>query len=512
MKSSALFTDLYQLTMAEAYLSAKKADARAVFELFFRKCPFSGEYAVVAGYDLIRDIVENFKFTEHDIDYLKTLPSLKHLDQTFFGTLSNLDLSDIEIWGVKEGEIVFPRIPLLQIRGPVLKAQLLESAFLNAVNFATLVATYARRIRMVASPQKQLVEFGLRRAQGPNGAMTATRASYIGGFDSTSNVLAGHNLQIPVAGTMAHSFIQSFWAINDTDLEWKSGSIRNLIKEFETSEIVKPNQGELGAFIAYAKAFPDNCLLLVDTYDTLQSGVPNAIHIFKILRKLGHTPIGIRLDSGDLVYLSKETRRLLDAAGFTDVKIFASNELDETVIDSLQDQGAEIDAYGVGTRLVTASKDPALGGVYKLVELDGQPRLKISQQTEKLIVPGCKQVYRLWGSDGTMLLDLICLESEEAPKVGTEISALHPSDPFKKALVTPTRVEALLKPLFMNGKWLEKNSLAETRIQSLDRMKALRSDISRRSNPTPHKVSVSQKLKTLLDELYLKEKPHRILK
>jgi nicotinate phosphoribosyltransferase len=459
----------------------------------------------VAGYDLVQEILENFKFSPNELHYLQSLPAFHKADPRFFEALRNLDLSDLQIWGMPEGELAFPRLPILQVRGPILKAQLLESALLNAVNFASLVATYSRRIR-VAAGDRSLIEFGLRRAQGPNGAMTATRASYLGGFDGTSNVLAAMKFHIPAVGTMAHSFVQSFFEPLKS-FEWRGEDITRLLEELKKEDGLETNDRELSAFFSYAQAIPDHVLLLVDTYDTLHSGVPNAIRIFKILRKFGHEPLGIRLDSGDLVYLSKETRKLLDEAGFHKTKIFASNELDEKIIASLQDQGAQIDSYGVGTRLVTAASDPALGGVYKLVELDGRPRMKISQQTAKLVIPGAKSVYRLLGSNGKMLLDLLTHQSEPAPKAGEEILAFHPSDPFKKTWVTPSAVLPLLVPLYKDGRWLETSDLTAKRQRSLEGMRALREDIVRMANPAPYKVSLSRKLKDLLDTLYNQERP-----
>lgn len=506
MRFSPLFNDLYQLTMAEAYFASKKANAQAVFELFFRKCPFQGEFAVAAGFDRVREIVENLKFSDDDLAYLKSLPGFQSASDAFFLHLKELDLSDIEIWGVDEGDLVFAREPILQVRGPILKAQLLESALLNAINFATLIATYARRIRLIAGDRK-LIEFGMRRAQGPNGAMTASRSSYLGGFDSTSNVLAAKEFQIPPVGTMAHSFVQSFWEIQSEDLIWNGRNILPDLNEFKRADGLQTNEGELAAFVAYAKNFPSNALLLVDTYDTLKSGVPNAIRVFKILQKYGHTPLGIRLDSGDLVYLSREARRMLDQAGFQDAIILASNELDENIVESIQDQGARVDAYGIGSHLVTASPQPLLGGVYKLVELDSHPRMKISQQTEKLVLPCAKSVYRLYGQDGQTLLDYMTSESEPAPKVGEEVLALHTSDPYKRAVVIPSQVRPLLKPLFKGGKWLDSTSLSDRRIKSLQQMKLLRSDITRRQNPAPYKVSISPQLKKTIDALYQRECP-----
>lgn len=503
---SGLFNDLYQLTMARAYLSSRSAKSKAVFELFFRKCPFGGEYAVFSGLQLVREILENFSFEKEEIRFLKNLPNFKDADESFFTQLENLDLKDIEVWGLEEGQLAFPRIPLLQVRGPLYKLQLLETSLLNAINYSTLVATYARRLRLVAG-ESRVIEFGMRRAQGPNGAMTASLSSFIGGCDASSNVLAGMQFGIPIVGTMAHSFVQSFVDIREEDLNWNGQDISSLFKEVLMEDKLQTHRGELGAFLAYAKAFPTSALFLVDTYDSLRSGIPNAIRIFKILRKLRYPITGIRLDSGDLVYLSQQARKKLDEAGFSDAQIFASNELTEDIIESLQKQGAEINAYGVGTHLVTCYDQPALGGVYKLVEIDDLPRLKRSDQTEKTTLPGPKQVYRLYGKNSQMLLDYVCLVQEPSPQPGQKLETLHPFDPFKKAVLVPEKVEVLLKPIFKAGQWLPKESVHDCRQKSLDRMKNLRHDISRRQNPTPYKVSVSPKLKKLFEQLYLEASP-----
>jgi nicotinate phosphoribosyltransferase len=500
---SPLFTDLYQLTMVASYRQSRKYQIPAVFELFFRNCPFDGEYAVFSGYDRVREILENFKFSSEDIQYLRTQESFAGCSEDFFQMLMTIDLRDVELHALSEGELCFARLPLLQVRGPLWKLQLLESALLNAVNFSTLVSTYARRIRLVAGDRK-LIEFGMRRAQGPDGAMTATRASFLGGFDGTSNVYAAKKFAIPCVGTMAHSFVQSFTQESLAELlDQESPECRQHFLAGNSTG----NLGELASFISYAKTFPHRSLLLVDTYDTIQSGLPNAIRVFEWMRSKGVSPGGIRLDSGDLVYLSKRARQMLDEAGFSEAKIFASNDLSEDVIDSLIDQGAQIDAYGIGTHLVTCQDQPALGGVYKLVELNGEPRLKISQQTEKLVLPAAKKAYRLFGKDGRMLLDYLCLRSEPAPQVGQEVFALHPTDPLKRVKVIPSQVEELLRPIFKHGRWLADESLEVSRNLSLKKMELLREDIQRRKNPAAYKVSISPALKDSFQKLFEKESP-----
>lgn len=499
MTFSALFTDLYQITMAYSYWKAGLDKNPAVFEVYFRKCPFQGEYAVISGHARLKTILSEFKFSHHDIGYLKSLPSLQHCEQDFFNYLEALDLKDIKIRGFSEGSIVFAREPILQIEGPLLKAQLLESAVLNAINFSTLISTYARRI-FVAAQNRRLIEFGMRRAQGPDGAMTATRASYIGGFDGTSNVAAGQQFKIPVSGTMAHSFVQSFTHLSTEDTQWLDNDIPE-----------GTNRGELAAFISYSKAFPHHALFLIDTYDILKSGLLNALAVFRKMKKLGLSPLGVRIDSGDLVYFSKEIKKQLAAAGFSDLPLFATNELDEEVIQTILSQGASIDAFGVGTRLVVSSHDPALGGVYKLVELNGKPRMKISQQTEKIVIPAAKNIYRLYGRDELMIADLLTCKNDSPPDLEKEISIFHPTDALKSSRVRPSRVETPLQDLYKNGQWLDHRSLDQVRSESLSLMQYLRSDICRAKNPAPYKVSLSAGLRKTLTDLYEMERPSPIL-
>lgn len=504
MRKSPLFTDFYELTMACAYFHSHKKDDYAVFELFYRKNPFDGEFAVVAGHDEIKEALENFHFNAEEISYLKTLPIFSHADPSFFKMLEELNLDDVEIYGFMEGSLVFHHEPLLQIRGPLIKVQILESMLLNHLNFATLIATLSRRM-WLAAEGKGLVEFGMRRAQGPNGAMTATRSSYIGGFSSTSNTEGAFKYGIPAVGTMAHSFIQSFSGIRPETLTWKGKSIKPLLEELKAQDGHHTNESELGAFLAYCEVFPESTTLLVDTYNSLKSGVPNAIRVFKILKQLGHSPYGIRLDSGDMAYLSKEARRMMDEAGMPELKIFTSNELDEHIIRSLKEQGAKIDAFGIGTKLVTAASDPSLGGVYKLVEINGEPKIKVSDNQSKKTIPTCKQVYRLSGENDEYLMDILTHYQEEPLNPGQEYLAHHPFFDDIKAKVLPTKVEPMLKLLFKNGRWIEKADLHHIRERSLKEMKKLREDILRYKNPTPYKVSLSTKLKEIMSATYRKE-------
>lgn len=511
MEKSPLFTDLYELTMANAYYQTHKKDDYAVFELFFRKNPFGGEFSVVAGHDQVKEALENFRFSVDELNYLRSLATFSKSDPSFFKLLENINLDDVEIFGFPEGSIVFPHEPILQVRGPLIKVQLLESMLLNHINFGTLIATLARRSWLVAEG-KTLVEFGMRRAQGPNGAMMATRSSFIGGFSASSNTLAGHLYDIPVVGTMAHSFVQSFFTIDPETLIWEGKSISHLLEKVKEEDGLHTNEGELAAFLAYAKVFPDSAILLVDTYHSLDSGIPNALRVFKILKALGHRPYGIRLDSGDMAYLSKKAREMMEKADLPELKIFCSNELDENVILSLKEQGALIDSFGIGTKLVTAALDPSLGGVYKLVEINGRPRIKISDQPTKRTIPSCKQVYRLSGQDGIYLMDIMVNEKEKELMPFEDIMAYHPFFDQLKSIVIPTKVEPMLTPLFMNGKWLGTTGLQSIRERSLGEMKKMREDIIRHKNPTPYKIAVSGHLKELMNSTYQTEMGIPIIK
>ena len=364
----ALLTDLYQLTMGYGYWNSGLAERQAVFHLFFRRCPFAGEYAIACGLDSAIEYLEQLRFSAADVAYLATLrgdDGNPLFDDGFLAYLSRLELS-LSIDAMPEGTAVFAHEPLVRVCGPLLQCQLVETALLNIVNFQTLVATKAARICDAARGQPVL-EFGLRRAQGVDGALAASRAAYIGGASATSNVLAGRQFDIPVKGTHAHSWVMCF-------------------------------DNEREAFEEYARSMPNNCVFLVDTYDTLR-GVRNAIEVGRALRAQGHNLAGIRLDSGDLAHLSREARDLLDRAGFSEVRIVASNDLDEHVIDSLKQQGAAIGVWGVGTKLATAYDQPALGGVYKLAAIadrkgDWQYRIKLSEQSIKVSNPGIQQVRR----------------------------------------------------------------------------------------------------------------------
>lgn len=378
MSYSALLTDLYQLTMLAGYFEKGMHDDPAVFDLFFRTPPFKGGYVVFAGLEPALRYLSELRFSNNDLAYLKTLGIFKN---SFLDYLESFRFRG-RVIAMPEGTAVFPLEPLVTVEAPLAQAQLVETALLNIINFQSLVATKAARITSVADG-KDVVEFGLRRAQGPDGGLSEVRGAYIGGARSSSNVWAGQTFDIPVKGTHAHSWIMAF-------------------------------PDELSSFRAYAEVFPDSSTLLVDTYDTLKSGIPNAIIVARELREKGHELRAVRLDSGDLAFLSRETRRMLDEAGFPGVKILASNELDEHVIRSIREQGGKVDIYGVGTRLATCQGEGggALGGVYKLVRHNGTPKLKVTSDLSKSTIPDRKRLFRAIGTDGSFLMDVICRENE----------------------------------------------------------------------------------------------------
>ncbi len=457
---TATYTDQYQLAMAQVYFQKGQRDHRAVFDYFFRKEPFSGGYAIFAGLEDLLEIIAQLRFSEKDIEYLRRqgfqddfLEYLK--DFRFRGT----------IYSVAEGDVVFATRPVLQVEASIIEAQIIETLLLNLLNFQTLVATKASRIRLVAK-DRTLLDFGLRRAQA-SGGYFASRAAIVGGFNGTSNVLAGRDFNIPVSGTMAHSFIQSY----DSEIE---------------------------AFRDFAEVRPQNCVLLVDTYDTLRSGVPNAIKVAREMEKDGKKLLAIRLDSGDLAYLARESRKLLDEAGLEYVKIAASNQLDEYVIRSLLEQDAPIDILGVGTNLVIGSPDAALDGVYKLSFSDGKPRIKISESIVKVTLPHRKQVFRVRDKQGRCIgADVIGLRAEEHIE-----EMFHPFEPFKSLQIGNHEQEALLKPVMQNGEMtIPKRTLSEIAEYSKSRLAELPREYKRFDNPHIYKVGISKELKEERDKI-----------
>jgi len=459
-----MMTDFYQLTMMQGYLDNGMADNIAVFDMFFRKRD-DGQitYAVMAGVEQLCEYIENLHFTPEDIEYLR---SQNVFNEAFLQRLSTLKFTG-ELYAVPEGTPVFPGEPLVRVRAPLFEAQLIETALLNIINHQTLIATKASRV-VYAAKGGTVLEFGLRRAQGPDAGNYGARAAIIGGCRATSNVLFGSMFDVPVSGTHAHSWVMSF-------------------------------PDELSAFRAYAKTFPNACLLLVDTYDTLKSGVPNAIKVFKELRAAGHEPLGIRLDSGDLAYLSIQARKMLDEAGFPNAKICASSDLDENVIQDLLIQGARIDTWGVGTRMITSDACPALGGVYKLsAEYVGDrivPKIKKSENPAKVTNPGVKKVFRIFDNvTGRALADLITLEDETIDE-SKDLEIFDPIDTWKRKSIDNYHVRELLVPIFKDGvRVYELPTLKEICEYSKVELSAFWDTYRRLNRPHIYKVDLSQKL------------------
>jgi nicotinate phosphoribosyltransferase len=473
--SLALLTDLYQLTMACAYWKSGTADKEAVFHLSFRTNPFGGGFTVACGVERALDFLEGLRFEPEDIAYLDGLTGndgTPLLDAAFLDELLRLRIR-CDVDAVPEGTAVFPHEPLVRVVGPILQCQILETPLLNMVNFETLIATKAARVCQAAAGQPVL-EFGLRRAHGIDGALAASRAAYVGGCAATSNLLAGRLHGIPVAGTHAHSWVMSF----DTERE---------------------------AFEAYAEALPNNCVFLVDTYDTLE-GVRRAVAVGQDLRRRGHEMAGIRLDSGDLAYLSREARAMLDAAGFEKAAIVASNDLDEHIIESLKGQGAPISSWGVGTRLVTGHDQPALGGVYKLAAVrepggEWQPKLKLSEQALKVSNPGIQQVRR-FRKDGEYLADMI-YDVRAAPSGHSEM--VDPSDlTRRKAIPDGTPHEDLLVPMLRGGqRVLSPPALSEIRGRVQEQLAGFHGGVKRFVNPHRYPVGLEVGLFDLRTRLML---------
>lgn len=527
-----LLTDLYQFTMAYAYWKAGKHHDRAVFDLFFRRNPFGGEYTIFGGLEECIRFIANFKFTEEEIDFLRVV--MPACEDGFFDYIRTIDCSDVEVYAISEGSVVFPKVPLMRIEGPVAVVQLLETTFVNLVNYASLVTTNAARHRFVAGKAKGLLEFGLRRAQGPDGGISASRYCYMGGFDATSNVAAGRLFGIPLRGTHSHAFVSSFMSpdeIVDKTLGSYDGSstcedfvslVQSWLNKMQWADSLRgtfgdTNQSELAAFTSYALAFPNNFLALVDTYDVMRSGIPNFCAVALALNELGYKATGIRLDSGDLAYLSIEARKFFcavekefDIPGFGKMIITASNDLNEETIDALNKQGHEVDAFGIGTYLVTCYAQAALGCVFKLVEINNQPRIKLSEDVTKVSIPCKKRCYRLYGREGYPLVDIMTGENEPTPKVGERILCRHPFNESKRAYVVPQRIEELLKCYWPGGpanKREELPPLKSIRDRCIQQLERMRSDHMRRLNPTPYKVSVSAKLYDFIHFLWLNEAP-----
>lgn len=421
-----LLTDLYELTMMQGYFKEKDANETVIFDAFYRNNPNGNGYAICAGLEQVIDYINNLHFDQEDVDYLRTTGLF---EEDFLEYLLHFKFSG-DIYAIPEGTVVFPREPLVKVIAPIMEAQLIETALLNIINHQSLIATKTARV-VYAAAGDGVMEFGLRRAQGPDAGIYGARAAMIAGCIGTSNVLTGKMFHVPVKGTHAHSWIMSF-------------------------------PDELTAFRTYAKLYPTACILLVDTYDTLKSGVPNAIQVFKEMREanIPLTFYGIRLDSGDLAYLSKQAKKMLDEAGFPDAVISASNDLDETLINSLKIQGAAINSWGVGTNLITSKDCPSFGGVYKLAAVrdkkTGQflPKIKLSENAEKITNPGNKEIKRIYNKEtGKIIADLICLEGETYHE-SNSLLLFDPLETWKKTHLAPNTytIRNLLVPIFKEGK------------------------------------------------------------
>ena len=473
MRDLSLLTDFYQLTMAQGYCEKGKTE-KAVFDLFYRDNPSGNGYAIFAGLEQIIEFVENLEFKEDDIEYLRS----QGFKERFLDYLKDFQFTG-DIYSVPEGSVVFPKEPLLKVEAPILQAQLLETPLLNFINHQALIATKAARINEAAQG-KNVLEFGLRRAHGPDAGIYGARAAVIGGCSGTSNVLTGKKFGVKVSGTHAHSWVMSF-------------------------------ESELEAFRTYAENFPNSAILLVDTYDTLKSGVPNAIKVFKEMKEKGIDSdlFGIRLDSGDLAYLSKAARKMLNQAGLEDAVIVASNNLDEDIITSLNLQGAQIDLYGVGTKLITSYDCPAFGAVYKMSEYNEQPKIKLSDNIEKMTDPGNKKLIRIYDKKQSEIrADLIALE-EEKISADKDLVLFDARDTWKTTTLKKGNYELreMMEPIFKNGKLVyDSPSVAEIKEYAEKEKESLGAEYKRLTNPHIMKVDLSDELYELKQKLIQENK------
>jgi len=473
MTDSALFTDFYSLTMAQGYWKNNRAE-KSVFEMFFRHQPFDGGYSIFAGLGTLLEKIKNFTFSDDDIDFIK---DQKIFENGFADYLKNFRFNG-NLWAMDEGTVVFPHEPLIRVEGNLIECQIIEGMILNVINFQSLIATKACRV-WLASGKGQVMEFGLRRAQGPDGAVSASRAAYIGGAQGTSNTLAGKIFGIPVMGTMAHSWIMSF-------------------------------ENEEKAFQEYADLYPDRSIFLIDTYDTLKSGIHNAVKVGKKLSAAGKN-FGVRLDSGDIQYLSAEVRKILDEAGLKNAFITVSNDLDENIIETLVKEGAPVNSWGVGTRLVTGGSAAAFTGVYKLASIQGthgdMPVMKFSDNPEKTTNPGVKQVWRIKDKKGFAVADVLGIDDDgDSLKEGKQYCFWHPSADYRHFMqVIDGEPEPLLKKRINNGV-LEYSppSLNELKAHAANDLECFDSTYKRLLNPHIYKVSITDRLRALKLELIQK--------
>lgn len=470
-RNLSMLTDFYEMTMSNGYFNENMKDVIGVFDVFFRRVPDDGGFAVMCGLQQIIDYISELNFSKEDINFLKK----RGFSDDFLNYLANFKFS-CDVWSIPEGTPVFPNEPIISVKGPIIEAQLIETLVLLAFNHQTLIATKANRI-VRAAQGRPVMEFGARRAQGFDAAVYGARAAVIGGCDSTSCLLAAQKFGLNPSGTMAHSWIQTF-------------------------------DNEYEAFSAYAKQYPDSCVLLVDTYNVIKSGIPNAIKAFdEVLKPLGKRPVGIRIDSGDITYLSKKARKMLDAAGYPDCHIIASNSLDEHIISDMLLQGARVDSFGVGERLITSSSAPVLGGVYKLcaiIEADGtvSPRIKLSENVAKITTPGFKSVWRLFDRmSGKAIADVITLYDEEIDD--TKPYEIFDSEyTWKRKTVTDFIARRLTKPIFEKGKLVyPEYSVAEIKRYCEKQIDLLWDEVLRFENPHNYYVDLSQTLWDLKHDL-----------
>lgn len=466
-----MLVDFYELTMANGYLENGVGDTIAYFDMFFRRIPDKGGYCIMAGVDQLIDYLKRLSFTKEDIEYLR---SKNLFSNAFLTYLENFKFT-CDVWAIPEGTPVFPGEPLITVRGPVMQAQFIETMILLTINHQTLIATKAARICEAANG-RPVMEFGSRRAQGYDGALYGARAAIIGGCAMTACTMADELFNVPVTGTMAHSWIQLF----DSEYE---------------------------AFTAWAKSYPDNTVLLVDTYNVLKSGIPNAIKVFdEVLKPMGKRPKGIRIDSGDIAYLSNEARKMLDEAGYEDVKITISNSLDEFIIKAVLENGAKIDSFGVGERLITAKSEPVFGGVYKLVSIDKDgievPKIKISENVEKITNPGFKALYRIYDkTTKKAIADLISLHNEKFDEA-KPLELFHPNFTWKKKKIKNYTMRNLMVKIFDKGISIYKSpSVMEIKNYSKQERDSLWNEIKRLQNPHEYYVDLSKDLWNLKESL-----------
>lgn len=477
-----LLCDFYEFAMCNGFFEAGFQDKTVYFDMFFREVPDNASYAIVAGLEQVVEYLENLKFDDEDIELLRAKGIF---DERYLEYLKNFEFK-CDVWALPEGTVAFPQEPLLIVKGPVIQAQMLETMILLTINHQSLIATKANRI-VRAAKGRPVVEFGSRRAQGYSGANLGARAAYIGGCSGTANALAEKLYGVPALGTMAHSWVQLF-------------------------------PTEYDAFKKYAEVYPDNCLLLVDTFDTLNKGIPNAIRVFnEVVVPRGYRPKGIRIDSGDIAYISKKARKMLDDAGFEDAKIMASNSLDEGTIQNLLVQDAQIDMFGVGERLITSKSWPVFGGVYKLtgVEDNGEiiPKIKISENVSKITTPGFKNLYRLYDNESKKAIaDVVTLHDEVIEDDG-EYEIFHPIYTWKKKRLTNFTAKPLLVQIYKEGKLIyDLPSLEEIKNKAKEELDSLWDETKRLENPHEYVVDLSYDLWTIKEDLLCKHGKNYIRK